>query len=125
MQRNTAHFDLNDKNLDSVRFVKVNSFPAVREHVTTEFYIVEVLSHGVYESSLLRLDPDEKKLDEHDSIIINSTLTSSKTKTEIATKSNVKSLHESSKNRRDLTSFFNDKDNEFDKKTNKFRLYYI
>ena len=65
---------------------------------------------------MLRLDPDEKlKLDEQDSIILNSTLTSPKTIIELPTKSYVDSLHERSRNRRDLSSVFNDQDNEFDK----------
>ena len=85
--RNTAHVDFNDKSLDNVRSVKVNSLPAVREHLTPKFYVDEAISHSVDESSLLRLDPDEKlKLDEQDSIILNSNLTLPKTKTEIPTK---------------------------------------
>ena len=64
---------------------------------------------------MLRLDPEEKlKLDEQDSIVLNSTLTSPKTIKELPTKSYVDSLHESSRNRRDLASVFNDQDNEFD-----------
>ena len=66
------------------------------------------------ESSLLRLDPDEKlKLEEQDSIILNSTLTSPKTIIEILTKSYIDSLPESGRNRRDLSLVFNDRDNEF------------
>ena len=64
---------------------------------------------------MLRLDPDEKlNLDEQDSIILNSYLTLSKTVIEIPTLNYVDSLHESSRNRRDLPSVFNDQDNEFD-----------
>ena len=67
------------------------------------------------ESSLLRLDLNENlKLDEQDSINLNSTLTSPKTIIEIPTKSFVDSVHESSRNRRDLSSVFNDQDNQFD-----------
>ena len=63
---------------------------------------------------MLRLDPVEKlKLDEQASIVLNSTLTLPKTIIELPTKSYVDSLHESSRNRRDL-SVFNDQDNEFD-----------
>ena len=36
--RNNAHVDFNDKHFDIVRFVKVNSMPAVREHLTPKFY---------------------------------------------------------------------------------------
>ena len=113
--RNTAHIDFNDKNLDNVRFVKVSSMPAVREYLTPKFYVDQAVSYIVDESSLLRLDPDEKlNLDEQDSKILSSILTSPKTIIEIPTKNYVDSLHESSKNRRDLSSMFNGIDNEFD-----------
>ena len=69
----------------------------------------------MHESSLLGQDPNEKlKLDEQDSIILNSSLSSPKTIIEMPTKSYVDSLHESSGNTRDLSSVFNDQDNEFD-----------
>ena len=64
---------------------------------------------------MLRLDPDEKfKLDKQEPIAFNSTSTSPKTIIYIPTKSYVDSLHESSRNRRDVSSVFNDQDNEFD-----------
>ena len=66
---------------------------------------------------MLRPDPDEKlKPDERDSIIPNSILTSAKTIIEIPTKSYVDSFYESSRNRRDLSSVFNDQDNDLDSK---------
>ena len=34
--RNNTHVDFNDKNLDSVRFIEVNSFPAIPEHLTAK-----------------------------------------------------------------------------------------
>ena len=48
--RNTAQVDFNDKNLDNVRFVKVNSLPAVREHLTQNFtsmklFLITWLNH--------------------------------------------------------------------------------
>ena len=52
------------------------------------------------------------KLDEQDSILLNSTLTSPKTIIEWPTKSYVDSLHGNSRNRRDLSSVFNDQDKE-------------
>ena len=113
--RNTAHVDFNDKNLDNVRFVKVNSLPAVREHLTTKFYVDDAIYQRVHECSLLRLDRDETfKLDEHDSKIFNSTVKSPKTIIGLPTKSNVDSLHEINRNRQDLSSVFNNQDNEFD-----------
>ena len=58
--KNTAHVDFNDKNPENVRFIKVNSLPAVREHLTIKFYVDEAISHRVNESSLLSSNPDEK-----------------------------------------------------------------
>ena len=111
--KNTAHVDFNDKNLDNVRFVKVNSMPAVGVHLTTKYYVDNAIVYSVDELPLLRLDPDEKfKLDDQDSIILNSTLTSLKILIELPNKSAVDSLHESSKNRPDLSSVVNDQDNE-------------
>ena len=67
------------------------------------------------ESSLLRLDPDERlRPDQQGSIVPNSTLTSPNMKTEIPTKTYVHSLYQSSRNRREFSLVFNDQDNEFD-----------
>ena len=64
--------------------------PTVREHHTPKNYVHQAISYWVDESSLLRLDPVENlKLDEQDSMIFNSTLTSAKTLIELPTKSNV------------------------------------
>ena len=72
--KNTAHVDFNDKNLDTVRFIKVNSFLTLAEHLTLKIYVDQAISDGIDEPSLLRLDPDEKlRLDEQDSMVLNST----------------------------------------------------
>ena len=44
------------KNLDIVRFVKVNSFPSVFNHLTPKYYVDEAFYNSVKESSLLRFD---------------------------------------------------------------------
>ena len=86
--------------------------PALREHLTVKLYVDNAISHWLDELSLLRLDPDEKlKLDEQESIALNSTLTSPKVVIEITTKSYVDSLHEINRKRRDLSSVYNDQDN--------------
>ena len=113
--RNNTHVDFSDKNPGNVRFGKVNSMPAVAEHLTAKYYVENAIFYSADESSLLRLDPEEKlKLDEQDSTILNSTLTSPKTIIELPTKSYDDSLHEIIRNRRDLSSVYNDQDNEFD-----------
>ena len=86
--RNTSHVEFNEKKLDNVRFVKVNSMPAVGEHLTAKYYVDKAISHSVRQSSLLRLDPDEKvKVDEQNSINLNSALTSPQTIIEVPSKS--------------------------------------
>ena len=111
------HVDFNDKNLDNVRFINVDSMPAVGEHLTAKYYVYHAIFHSVNESSLLGLDLYEKlKQDEQDSIVLISTLSSPKTIIEIPTKSYVDSLHQINWNRRDLLSVFNDQDNELDNK---------
>ena len=67
------------------------------------------------EASLLRLDPKGKiHYDNLDSIFVNSSITSPRTIIELPTKSYVDSLHEINRDRRDLSSVFNDPDTEFD-----------
>ena len=65
--------------------------PAVRELLTSKFYVDEANSHSVDESSIKKLDPDEKlKLNEQGSLILISTLTSSKMILEIPNKKMLK-----------------------------------
>ena len=89
--------------------------PAVREYLTPKLYVDQAIFYNVSQSSLVRVHPEEKlKLDEQDSIILNSILTSPKTTIELPTKSYVDSLHESSRNRQDLSSVINDQHTEFE-----------
>ena len=86
--KNTAHVDFNDKNLDNVNSIKVSSFLILEEQLTPKMYVNQ--SEGVDDSSLLRLDPNEKlELDERGFLHLNSTLTSPKTVMELPTKSYV------------------------------------
>ena len=113
--KNTTQVDFKDKNFDNVRFIKVNSFLAILEHLSAKIYVDNVIPNSVVESSLLRLDPDEiLNLDEQYSIVLDSTLTSTKTIIELPTKKYADSLHEINRDRQDLSSLFNDQDNEFD-----------
>ena len=90
--RNNTHVDFNEKNLDDVRFIKINSFPAIPKHLIAQVYVDQAICYSVDESSLLRLDPDEKlNLDEQDSILLNSGLTSLKIIIELPTKNYVDS----------------------------------
>ena len=81
---------MNDIDLNDVRFVKVNSFLTIEEHLTPKIYVDQAFSNSIDESSMLRLDPDEKiKLDEEDFIVPNSTLTLPKTIKKLPTKNYV------------------------------------
>ena len=78
--KNTTHVDFIEENLNNVRFIKVNSFPENPEHLTAKIYVDQAISQSADGSSLLRLDTNENlKLDEQDSIVPNSSLTSPKT----------------------------------------------
>ena len=72
------------------------------------------VDNAIDESSSLRLDPDETlDLDNQDSIILNSTLTSPKTKIEIPTKAYIDKLHdENERSRRDLGLDFRDESSD-------------
>ena len=113
--KNTDHVDFNDKILDNVHSIKVNSYPTLDAQLTPNFYVDHFVLDNVDELSLLRLDP---KSDIHysklDSIFVNSSITSPRTIIELPTKSYVDSLHEINRDRRDLSSVFNDQDNEID-----------
>ena len=102
--KNTDHIDFNDKILDNVKWIKVNSFPTIPEHLTAKKYVDNEIFHRVNEYSLLRLHPDIKlNLDEQDSILLNSTLTLPNTIIELPTKSYVDNLHdENQQSRRHL-----------------------
>ena len=63
---------------------------------------------------MLGIHPNDKvKLDQQVSIILNSTLTFPKRKVETATKDYVDSLHENSRDKRDMSKVFNDQTFEF------------
>ena len=85
--------------------------PAVGEHLTAKYYVDNAISNSVDESSLLKLDANEKlELDKQDSLILNSTLTDPMTIIEIPTKAYIDSLHEENeRSRRDLgIDFYNE-----------------
>ena len=89
--------------------------PVVDEHLRTKIFVGQACSDIVDESSLSRSNLDEKlKLDEQDSLILGSNLTSPKTKIEIPTKPYVDSLSVNHRNTRDLSTVFNDQDNDLD-----------
>ena len=88
--KNSTHIDLNDRNINNARFIQVNHLPQIDSHLAAKLYV----DNAIDESSLLRLDPNEKlDLDNQESINLNSTLKSPKTVIEIPTKAYIDSLH--------------------------------
>ena len=107
--KNIEHIDLNDRNITKARFIQVNQLPQIDSHLTAKLYVDNAISDAIDESSLLRLDPDEKL--EQGSIILNSTLISPKTILEIPTKNYVdKKFNDSSIIKNVDNVDFNDKD---------------
>ena len=49
--KNTAHIDLNDRNITNVRFLQVNQWPQIDSHLTPKLYVDNALD----ESSLARM----------------------------------------------------------------------
>ena len=85
-KKNTSRVDFNNKLIDNVHSIKINSFPALEEQLTPKSFVDQAISEGLDDSSLLRLDLNEKsKLDERGYMLPNSTLTSPKTILEIPT----------------------------------------
>ena len=52
--RNTTHVDFKDKKLDKFRFIKVNSMPAIGEHLTAKYYV----DRAIHEPTLVRNNQD-------------------------------------------------------------------
>ena len=58
--KDTAHIDLNDRNITNARFIQVNQLPQIDSHSTAKLYVDNAISDSIDGPSLLRLDPDEK-----------------------------------------------------------------
>ena len=88
--KSNTHVHFSDRKLDNVRSNKLNAFPNLEEQLTPKIYADQAISDGVDESSLLGIDPAEKlRSEKQDSMVLNSTLTLPKTKSDLPTKSYV------------------------------------
>ena len=108
--KNTAHIDLNDRNITNARFIQVNQLPQIDGHLTAKLYV----DNSIDEVSLLRLDPNEiLDLNNQDSILLNSTLNNLKTIIELPTKAYIDGLHDQNeRSRRNLgIDFYDESDN--------------
>ena len=88
---------MNYKKIINVGLIEINRRPDNGDQVTSKIYVDNLVRTSIDETTLLRLDPDEKlNLDEQDSLILTSTLTSfmtdielTKSKTELPSTKNV------------------------------------
>ena len=88
--------------------------PAVAEHSTAKYYVDNDITGSVYESSLVGLDPKEElKINEQNSSVLNSTLTSPKTIIKHLPKIMLTAYLKLMEI--DLSTVFNDRDKNFDK----------
>ena len=94
------------KKITNARFTQINQFPQIESQLTAKLYV----ANAIDEPSLIRLDLNDKlKLDEQDTIILNSTLTSPETMNKLLTKAYIDSIHgENERNRKDLGMSFYD-----------------
>ena len=114
--RKNAHVEFNCKNLRKIRFVKVNSLPAVGERLKIELYVDDAISSSKDEPTLAR---KEKKKDFNNPSLSNKlqiTLNSEPTDDNyVLTKAYLNSLSENDGNREYMSTVFIDQDTEFDK----------
>ena len=52
--KNTAHIDLNDRNITNARFIQVNQLPQIDSHLTAKLYV----DNSIDEISLVRNNQD-------------------------------------------------------------------
>ena len=45
--KNTEQVTFKDKNLDSVRFIEINSYPAIGEHATAKYYVDQITDESL------------------------------------------------------------------------------
>ena len=118
--KNTAHFDLNDRNITNARFIQVNQWPQIDSHLTPKLYVDNIID----ESSLVRTnqdnDFDNYNLSNINSITLNK---QAENDNEVITKAYVDQFHqENERSRRDVGLDFydesgdlvkNNQDNDF------------
>ena len=105
--KNTAHLDLNDRNITNARFIQVNQLPQIDSHLTAKLYV----DNAIDESSLVRNNQDNdfrnNNLTNISSITLN---TQAVNDDQVITKAYVDQFHqENERSRRDLgIDFYNE-----------------
>ena len=105
--KNTAHIDLNDRNITNARFIQVNQLPQIDSHLTAKLYV----DNSIDEPSLVRNNKDNDfgnyNLTNINSITLNK---QAENDNEVKTKAYVDQFHqENERSRRDLgIDFYNE-----------------
>ena len=112
--KNTAHTDMNDRNITNARFIKVNQLPQIASHLTPKLYV----DNAINESSLIRNNQDNDfnkyNLTNKNSYAMNK---QAEKDNEVITKAYVDQFHqENGRSRQDLCINFYDESNELVKK---------
>ena len=108
--KNTAHIDLNDRNVTNARFLQVNHLPQIDSHLTAKLYV----DNSINESSLVRNiqdnDFNNNNLTNINSITLN---TQAVIDNQVITKAYVDQFHqESERSRRDVGLDFYEETND-------------
>ena len=105
--KNTAHIDLNDRNITNARFIQVNQLPQIDSHLTAKLYV----DNSIDEPSLVRNNQDNDlgnyNLTNINSITLNK---QAENDNEVITKAYVDQFHqENERSRRDFgLDFYNE-----------------
>ena len=104
--KNTAHVDLNDRNITNARFIQVNQLPQVDSHLTAKLYV----DNSIDEPSLFRNNKDNDFGNYNFTNINSITLNKqAENDNEIITKAYVDQFHqENERSRRDVGFDFSD-----------------
>ena len=108
--KNTAHIDLNDRNITNIRFLQVNQWSQIDSHLTPKLYV----DTEIDQSSLVRKNQDNdfnnNNLTNINSITLNK---QAENDNEVITKAYVDQFHqENERSRRDLGIDFHDESND-------------
>ena len=131
--KNSEHIDLNDRNITNARFIQLNQLPQVDSHLTAKLYVDNAIfdtknyvDNKFNDPSIIKntdhVDFNAKDLDKVGWTKVNKMPAIEEHLTPKLyvenfikdIKSVIVNLHELNRNRRDLSSVFNDQDNEFD-----------
>ena len=105
--KNTAHIDLNDRNITNARFIQVNQLPQIDFHLTAKMYV----DNSIDEQSLVRNNQDNDvgnyNLTNINSITLNK---QAENDNQVITKAYVAQFHsDNERNRKDVgLSFYNE-----------------